>query len=415
MLTNSSSSGGPYSGSVTGDQTYATGIADTGGIALLNSSSVIVDQVGMSSGTLYKEGTSLASLGTTNTNTGYARLLNGAKDTDNNSADFVQVTPSDPQNSSSALTPVNCVAMMGVESVAYTIIPAVDLYAPLENGSPKELYRPQTDIVTPTIFSVQPISQIKQVGDVFTVTVNLSDVVSLGAFDFYLSYNGAVLTPTAITLLNPISSTGRTPLLVASEISGTGQYVHLAVATLGLTTTAGVSGNVPLAQITFVALAAGQSNLTFMPAAPEAYAVGPCPEMVSDVSGAVLILPATPTAIELAGFGATPVSAAKCGNASGAECVSVWWQTMHESDTAGFALLRARGQGGVAGAFNTASLITPFIQGQGSGGGSYLWQDKDTQPGATYSYWLQEIRLDGTVSEYGPITLMVDGSVGGGP
>ena len=99
-------------------------------------------------------------------------------------------------------------------------------------------------MVSTTIFSVQPATQTWHVNDVFTVTVSLSDVTNLGAFDFYLSYNGTIVTPTSITLLSPISSTGRTPIIVANEIDGTGQYVHLAVATLGLTTTQGVSGNV---------------------------------------------------------------------------------------------------------------------------------------------------------------------------
>src|SRR6185503_16409965 len=34
LVTNSSSSGGPYSGSVPGNQTYGTGITDDGGVAL---------------------------------------------------------------------------------------------------------------------------------------------------------------------------------------------------------------------------------------------------------------------------------------------------------------------------------------------------------------------------------------------
>src|ERR1044072_9248697 len=34
LLTNSSTSGGPYSGAVAGDQTYSVGIADDGGIAV---------------------------------------------------------------------------------------------------------------------------------------------------------------------------------------------------------------------------------------------------------------------------------------------------------------------------------------------------------------------------------------------
>ncbi|HWU77220.1 MAG TPA: lamin tail domain-containing protein [Rhodanobacter sp.] len=102
LLTNSASSG--YSGGVPGDLTYATGITDTGGLAVLDASDGIVDQVGLSSGSAYKAGTPLASLGSGNTDQGYQRRQNAAglpQDTGDNSADFVQVSPTDPHNSSS--------------------------------------------------------------------------------------------------------------------------------------------------------------------------------------------------------------------------------------------------------------------------------------------------------------------------
>jgi DNA/RNA endonuclease G (NUC1) len=106
LATNSAASG--YSGSVPGNQTYATGITNDGGIALFNASATIIDQVGMSAGSAYKEGTVLTPL-TTNTNRGYERKPGGAngstQDTDNNSTDFQLLTPSDPQNLSSAPTP----------------------------------------------------------------------------------------------------------------------------------------------------------------------------------------------------------------------------------------------------------------------------------------------------------------------
>jgi predicted extracellular nuclease len=102
LLTNTASSG--YSGTVAGDQSYNTGVTDDGGIALLNGST-IVDAVGMSTGSAYKEGTPLASLGSTNTARSYERKPGGAAgsatDTDNNANDFQLRTTSDPQNSSS--------------------------------------------------------------------------------------------------------------------------------------------------------------------------------------------------------------------------------------------------------------------------------------------------------------------------
>ncbi|MFZ1793316.1 MAG: hypothetical protein WAU96_07840 [Anaerolineae bacterium] len=309
-----------------------------------------------------------------------------------------------------------CPLSAAIDSADISPIPVSDLYAPVENGMPKSLYRvASAPMVSTTIFSVQPATQTWHVNDVFTVTVSLSDVTNLGAFDFYLSYNGTIVTPTSITLLSPISSTGRTPIIVANEIDGTGQYVHLAVATLGLTTTQGVSGNVPLAQIVFMGLASGLSDLVFDVTAPQVVSVGPCPESSSAVDGQVLILPAVSTAIELAAFTAAPVSAAKCGNASGAECVNLFWQTMSEMNTAGFAILRSTANNGQLGAPGTADVITSFIQSRGMSGGEYLWQDRATQPGTTYAYWLQEIQADGSLRNHGPVLISVNGAVVGNP
>src|SRR5688572_5341223 len=89
LATNSAASG--YSGSVPGNQTYTTGVTNDGGIAIFNAAAVLVDQVGMSNTSAYKEGTVLAPL-TTNTNRGYERKPGGAngstQDTDNNATDF---------------------------------------------------------------------------------------------------------------------------------------------------------------------------------------------------------------------------------------------------------------------------------------------------------------------------------------
>jgi predicted extracellular nuclease len=100
LATNSGSNG--YSGSVRGNLTYGTGVTDDGGIAITLPTGVMIDQVGMSAGSAFKEVTPLSSLGSTNLNRGYERKPGGAlgsgTDTDNNSADFQVISPSDPQN-----------------------------------------------------------------------------------------------------------------------------------------------------------------------------------------------------------------------------------------------------------------------------------------------------------------------------
>ncbi|HZN05726.1 MAG TPA: lamin tail domain-containing protein [Pyrinomonadaceae bacterium] len=105
LFTNSNATAGPYSGAVAGNQTYNVGIGDDGGLAVTLPDNTIVDQVGMSAGSAFKEGTPLANLGSTNLNRGYERKPGGVAgsgtDTDNNTTDFQLITPSDPQNSSS--------------------------------------------------------------------------------------------------------------------------------------------------------------------------------------------------------------------------------------------------------------------------------------------------------------------------
>jgi uncharacterized protein (TIGR03437 family) len=103
LLANSSSGG--FSGSVSPNQTYGTGITDEGGIAITGSNVTrIIDAVGMGSGSAYKEGNTLAPLSGT-ADQSYERKPAGTfgsgVDTNNNAGDFRLTTPSNSQNSSS--------------------------------------------------------------------------------------------------------------------------------------------------------------------------------------------------------------------------------------------------------------------------------------------------------------------------
>ncbi len=101
LLTNATATTG-YSGAVPGDATFATGVTDDGGVAVLLPANAIVDMVGLSAGSAYKEGTPLISLGSSNADRGYERKPGGSAgngtDTDNNASDFQLLTPSAPQN-----------------------------------------------------------------------------------------------------------------------------------------------------------------------------------------------------------------------------------------------------------------------------------------------------------------------------
>lgn len=95
------------------------GIADNGGIALTDNANDPIDQVGMCSATTYKEpdGSGVlspmtASDGTNNRS--YERKLNGCVDNNNNSTDFSLTNVSNPQNSSTPVTP--CLYITNVSS-----------------------------------------------------------------------------------------------------------------------------------------------------------------------------------------------------------------------------------------------------------------------------------------------------------
>ena len=104
LVSNTSASG--YSGSVTPDQTYSTGITDDGGIAITGSNGTsIIDTVGIGAGSAFKEGTTLTPLSGT-ADQSYERKPGGSfgngVDTNNSAADFALTTLSNPQNASSS-------------------------------------------------------------------------------------------------------------------------------------------------------------------------------------------------------------------------------------------------------------------------------------------------------------------------
>ena len=114
LITNNATGGynPALNGGVTGNQTYNTGFADDGGMALtlplppapLPPNPTIIDQVGHGANGAFGEGTRLPTL-LTNVNRGLERRpggLDGHVDTNDNAADFQHIVPPNPQNSSSA-------------------------------------------------------------------------------------------------------------------------------------------------------------------------------------------------------------------------------------------------------------------------------------------------------------------------
>jgi hypothetical protein len=84
------------------DQTFSPGVADTGGLALVNSG-LSIDQVGMCAGTYYHEGNFLQPL-TGTSDQSYERKPGGDTacfDTNDNASDFALISPANPQNQDS--------------------------------------------------------------------------------------------------------------------------------------------------------------------------------------------------------------------------------------------------------------------------------------------------------------------------
>ena len=127
------------------DASYASSIADDGGIAVMDDLSNLVDSVGMCATTVYVEGTALGSL-TTNADRGYERNTGGSfgscDDSDNNSVDFHLQAPSDPQNLASA--PVVCADSATPTATLTTTETSTDSATPTETSTP-------TISTTPTI------------------------------------------------------------------------------------------------------------------------------------------------------------------------------------------------------------------------------------------------------------------------
>src|SRR5688572_13948435 len=98
---------GGFTGTMARDLTYSTGFADNGGVAITDSTGAIIDQVGLSAGSAFGEGTRLGVL--PNVHSSYERKPGGAlgngQDTNNNANDFQIISPATPQNAE----PANCV------------------------------------------------------------------------------------------------------------------------------------------------------------------------------------------------------------------------------------------------------------------------------------------------------------------
>jgi hypothetical protein len=111
---------------------------------------------------------------------------------------------------------------------------------------------------------IHPISQTVSAGQVFTLSVSITDALDVGAYEFTLSYNAAVISPTAVTLgalqstVVPTRTIGVPPF---APLVGGG---HVTYAAYSYGPPPGASGSGTLAVLTFQAIANGHSDLHFL-------------------------------------------------------------------------------------------------------------------------------------------------------
>lgn len=247
LLANTAASG--YSGGVTPDRTYATGVTDDGGIAVLDAGGAIVDQVGMSAGSAYGEGTRLTSLGTSNQDRSRERS-SGAQDTDDNAGDFQLLAPSNPQNSASA-----CLTGGSGPSGTGAATPN-----PVEQGQSTLLTVTTTEgapaaAVTSVIadlspiggLSVQPFSDAGTNGDVtagdgiFSFLATVAPATTIGNTSLSVSIADALARSGAATIAVTVQEPPPppAPFVAIHDIQGPGQlspYVGQRVRTRGIVT-----------------------------------------------------------------------------------------------------------------------------------------------------------------------------------
>lgn len=100
---------------------------------------------------------------------------------------------------------------------------------------------------------------------------------------------------------------------------------------------------------------------------------------------------APPTAIELGSFTGIWED----------DVVVIRWVTSYEEDTFGYRLYRS-----ADGTRANAELVTEqLVASQGTLGGDYSVTDADAHEGIAYTYWLEEVQVDGSASDVASLTL----------
>jgi hypothetical protein len=111
---------------------------------------------------------------------------------------------------------------------------------------------------------VSPDSKVVQIGEQFTIDIDIDYAEHLYGFEIFLTYDRTKINATAIQYVNYFNTTSYN--VWYSEINNTAGYTTLAVSCLAPVRTGKTGGSPPpLASIIFTAIAAGSSTLHLQP------------------------------------------------------------------------------------------------------------------------------------------------------
>ena len=223
-----------------------------------------------------------------------------------------------------------------------------------------------------------------QPGGILTYTLTYTNTGNQGA-------TGVVITE-VVPANTRFSAANSTPGWSCADGSPAGTVCTLIVGSLPV----GVSGTVKFAVTVDKPLPAAVKTLANIAAIGDDGKNGADPNPSNNSSGVTTPI-GTPTALTLLSFVSVQQGAA----------IELQWATGAEAGTWSFHLWRS-----TSGDLGTAERITsqPIAATGESGGASYTFTDTEVQVGVTYTYWLEEIHLDGTSRTYGPLVTALRGS-----
>lgn len=241
-------------------------------------------------------------------------------------------TPTDTSTATPTDPPTNTPAPTNTPTAIPTNTPT-DTPTPTNTPTAEPTATPitlPTPVPNSETVSVLPGSQTVDVGSVFTITVNISDINSpISAYQFDLAYDSNLLRLDNVDEGDFLLTAGQ-DVVCPAWVEPTADSMRLACVSVG--SNAGAVGTGHLATLSFTALAVGNSDLTLSAVQLADTSVPPAAVGVTLVNGQV--------AISAGGSANVPIMVASADNDGGNG--SVWanaWQSAQVENIGGFLLL----------------------------------------------------------------------------